>query len=65
MFEDFIADKHVSGIFASGQMVVYDQVTVPAELVANPVKIIEQGKKVTQRVLGIGVSFVDVIKKQI
>jgi hypothetical protein len=41
-------------------MIVADQITDAAELEANPYKIIEIGKKVTRRVLGVGVQFVDV-----
>jgi hypothetical protein len=46
-------------------MVIRDELTNDVELIANPFKIIEQGKKVTKRVLGIGVEFMDVNKKQI
>lgn len=34
-------------------------------MIANPTKIIENGKKVTRKILGVGVEFIDVEKKKV
>ena len=44
-------------------MVVYDEVIQAAELIAEPFKIIEKGKKITRRFMGVGVSYVDMEHK--
>lgn len=45
-------------------MVIYDQITQTAELDAEPLKIILVDKTATRKVLGVGVEFEDVNKKQ-
>jgi hypothetical protein len=64
-FDEFVSNANTSSIFKTGQMVVHDQMFEESELIGNPTRIIETGKKVSKTIFGIAVEFEDMVYKQI
>jgi len=58
-YVNFTSHPNTSTVLETDSLVIYDQTTKPISVKADPLKIIEIGKIIVRRILGIGIQYED------